>query len=313
MAVCLTDPNQHDEPIIFANRAFRELTGYSENEIVGRNCRFLQGPGTDPAKVKAIRHAIDNEEVIVVELLNYRRDGTSFWNALHLGPIYGDDGKLLYYFGSQWDVSNVHAARSDEAHAKTLARELSHRMKNMFAVIGGIVAITGREMGAQPAAKKINDRIQALGRAYEPTLDEASVGSIDVGSAIRSVLEGYPQVADRMILEGNGMRGEASVVATLGIVLHELATNAIKHGALSEDGGTVRVHWTEAEGGETLLLDWHEETGRISEKIAKPSDRSGLGIIDSILQKAKGRLHRDWLPGGLHARLVLPLSGGKSR
>ncbi|MEM6499162.1 MAG: PAS domain-containing protein, partial [Pseudomonadota bacterium] len=149
MAICLCDPNDPDLPIVFANRAFRRLTGYTEDEIIGRNCRFLQGPKTDPEPVARMRKAIANEDVVVVELLNYRKNGTTFWNALHLGPIYNNAGELVYFFGSQWDVSDVRAARAEERHAKEMARELSHRMKNMFAVISGIVNVTGRARGIQ--------------------------------------------------------------------------------------------------------------------------------------------------------------------
>merc|ERR1712173_308373 len=112
------DPNLPDQPLVFVNRAFRDLTGYEEEEIIGRNCRFLQGPGTDPEQVRKLRQAIANEDVVVVELLNYRKDGSAFWNALHLGPIYNERDELIYYFGSQWDVSDVHAARAEEAHSK---------------------------------------------------------------------------------------------------------------------------------------------------------------------------------------------------
>ena len=158
MAICLTDPNQHDNPIVFANRAFRELTGYDEDEILGRNCRFLQGRRTDREQVQAMRRAIESEEVTIVELLNYRKDGSAFWNALHLGPIYNDAGDLIYFFGSQWDVTDVKSARAGEQHARVLARELSHRMKNMFAVISGIVTVSGRMHKIEGEAAEINSR-----------------------------------------------------------------------------------------------------------------------------------------------------------
>ena len=105
MAMCFTDPNQDDNPIVAINSAFTRLTGYAEEEIIGHNCRFLQGPETDPAEVQRIRDFIARREIGYFEILNFRKDGTPFWNALHVGPVFDDDGELLYFFGSQWDVT----------------------------------------------------------------------------------------------------------------------------------------------------------------------------------------------------------------
>lgn len=309
MAVCLCDPHAPDAPIVFVNRAFRWLTGYEESDIIGRNCRFLQGPGTDRDAVARIRHAVDHEDVVVVELLNYRKDGTAFWNALHLGPIYDAQGRLIYYFGSQWDVSDVRAARADERHARELARELSHRMKNMFAVIGGIVNFTGRSHGIESEAREINDRIQALGRAYETTLDEASSGSIEVGQAIRSVLSPYDPEGRRIRFKGNGLRSDFSAVSVLGLSLHELAVNAAKHGALSHDDGRVTVAWQKngSSDAPTIVIDWIEEGGPAVMPDASEAQAPAGSIVDRMLQMARGNIMRDWHPDGLRARLRVPL------
>ncbi|WP_281827621.1 PAS domain-containing protein [Jannaschia rubra] len=90
MAVTIADPHRPDSPIVYANHPFTELTGFPLEEIVGRNCRFLQGPKTDPTAVEEIRNAVGAREVRVVELLNYRRDDSTFWNSLYVGPIYDD-------------------------------------------------------------------------------------------------------------------------------------------------------------------------------------------------------------------------------
>ncbi len=309
MAVCLCDPHAPDAPIVFVNRAFRWLTGYDEQEIIGRNCRFLQGPGTDPAAVGRIRQALANEDVVVVELLNYRKDGSAFWNALHLGPIYDAQGRLIYYFGSQWDVSDVRAARADERHARELARELSHRMKNMFAVIGGIVNFTGRSRGIEVEAREINDRIQALGRAYETTLDEASSGSIEVGQAIRSVLSPYNPEGKRIHFQGNGLRSDFSAVSVLGLSLHELAVNAAKHGALSGDEGQVTVAWQKngSSDAPTIVIDWIEQGGPVVNPPENNAEAPTVGIVDRMLHMARGNIMRDWHPDGLRARLRVPL------
>lgn len=301
MAICLSDPKQDDAPIVFANRAFRALTGYSEDEIIGRNCRFLQGPDTDPAKVAEIRRALENEDVVVVELLNYRKSGTPFWNALHIGPIYDADGELLYYFGSQWDVTDVHAARAEERHALAMSRELSHRVKNMFAVIGSIVNVTGRTRGIRDEAREINERIQALGRAYETTLDDARRGSAKVGTAIRSVLAPYDPERERFVFRDSDIWVEATAISTLGLVLHELATNAIKYGALSTEEGRVEIETTrEADG--VLKLVWAERGGPA---VTPPGSEKGSGIeiVDTLLASAGGAMTRDWRAEGLRATL----------
>ena len=309
MAVCLADPHQADCPIVFANRAFRDLTGYEESELIGRNCRFLQGPRTSPQTIARIAKAIADEDVLVVEILNYRKDGTPFWNALHLGPIYDAQGRLIYFFGSQWDVTEVHAARADEAHARAMARELSHRIKNLFAVIGGIVTVTGRARGIEDEARQINERIQALGRAHEPTLDDASQGVIEIGPAIRAILNPYDISGDRIHFAGNRVLADANLLSTLGLALHELATNAIKYGALSTERGSVTVDWqlekADPKQEPTLVVTWEEAGGP---HVGEPAGGkgTGLGIIDMLMKAAGGTLTKDWQSAGLKATVRIP-------
>jgi len=105
MAMVLVDPNRADMPIIFVNEAFERLTFYDRSEIVGRNCRFLQGPETDGDVVMQIRQALQARREVTAELINYRKDGTSFWNVLHISPVFNEAGRLIYFFSSLADVS----------------------------------------------------------------------------------------------------------------------------------------------------------------------------------------------------------------
>jgi PAS domain S-box-containing protein len=102
--ITLADPSQTNQPLVYVNDAFGEMTGYPPEETLGRNCRFLQGEDTDPETVATLREAIDNEEPVTVELRNYRKDGTEFWNRVTVTPIY-DDGELVRYLGTQEDVT----------------------------------------------------------------------------------------------------------------------------------------------------------------------------------------------------------------
>nr|AML76830.1 putative LOV domain-containing protein [Sinningia tuberosa] len=101
----ITDPRLPDNPIIFASDSFLELTEYSREEILGRNCRFLQGPETDPSTVKKIRQAIDNQTEVTVQLINYTKTGKKFWNLFHLQPMRDQKGEVQYFIGVQLDGS----------------------------------------------------------------------------------------------------------------------------------------------------------------------------------------------------------------
>ncbi|UMY16947.1 PAS domain-containing protein [Methylobacterium organophilum] len=105
MPMLVTDPSRPDNPIVFVNDAFTKLTGYTRAEILGRNCRFLQGPETDPRDVARIRDAVERRVPIEIDLLNHKKSGEVFWNRLLISPVFDEDGVLTYFFASQFDVT----------------------------------------------------------------------------------------------------------------------------------------------------------------------------------------------------------------
>ena len=178
MAMVVTDPRREDNPIIGCNRAFIELTGYPREEILGRNCRFLQGEDTDPGEVERIRRTVEGDALGYFELLNYRRDGTPFWNALYIGPITGEDGEILYHFGSQWDVTDrVRAVRALEEQLETsdvnVAEQVGElaRMRMALDQANDAVVITEYEPLEEPGPR-IVDVSQAFERLTGYARDE---------------------------------------------------------------------------------------------------------------------------------------------
>ncbi|WP_091717381.1 hybrid sensor histidine kinase/response regulator [Methylobacterium phyllostachyos] len=147
MPMIVTDPRQPDNPIIFANRAFLAMTGYTPEELIGRNCRFLQGPDTDRETVAQVRAAIAEKREFATEILNYRKNGSTFWNALFVSPVYNADGELVYYFGSQLDVSRRRDAEEALGQAQKmealgqLTGGIAHDFNNLLQVIVGYVDI----------------------------------------------------------------------------------------------------------------------------------------------------------------------------
>lgn len=143
MPMLLTDANAPDNPIVFANKAFLDLTGYEEDEVLGRNCRFLQGAQTDRNAVSEMRDAIASRSSVALELLNYRRDGSPFWNAVFIGPVYDTGGKLQYFFASQLDVTRRRNSEQSYRQAQKmesigqLTAGLAHDFNNLLQVVNG--------------------------------------------------------------------------------------------------------------------------------------------------------------------------------
>jgi PAS domain S-box-containing protein len=108
--ITLSDPDQEDNPLVYANAAFERITGYHRKDILGRNCRFLHEGDADQEGIDEIRRAIAAQESTTVTLRNYRRDGTLFFNRFTLQPLFDREGRLVYFLGIQYDITNqVHA------------------------------------------------------------------------------------------------------------------------------------------------------------------------------------------------------------
>jgi PAS domain S-box-containing protein len=139
IATVISNPRLPDNPLEVANPAFCELTGYAERDIVGRNCRFLAGEGTEPWVTDQIRGAIRTRRPILVDILNYRRDGSPFRNGVLVTPLFGDEGELAWFLGSQVDLgadaTPQFAAR--RARAVSLVKQLPERRRQVLQLMAG--------------------------------------------------------------------------------------------------------------------------------------------------------------------------------
>ncbi|GGD84986.1 hypothetical protein GCM10011515_00870 [Tsuneonella deserti] len=135
----VSNPRLPDNPIIECNEAFVSLTGYTSGEIIGHNCRFLSGAGTEPWLTEMLRNGIRRRQPVMVEILNYKKDGTPFRNAVMVAPIFDAQGELEYFLGSQVeiaeDVARANDSRRQAAHARIAA--LSRRQREVLLHMAG--------------------------------------------------------------------------------------------------------------------------------------------------------------------------------
>jgi PAS domain S-box-containing protein len=134
IAAVISDPSLPDNPIIAVNQAFCDLTGYSTEEIIGRNCKFLAGAETESWLTERIRTGIINRKPVLVEILNYKRDGTPFRNAVLVAPVFDSAGELEYFIGSQVQIDDETSGLSSSRHqsAVTLVNQLSPRQRQIL-------------------------------------------------------------------------------------------------------------------------------------------------------------------------------------
>jgi len=300
MPMVVSDPRQPDNPIVMVNTAFLDSTGYGVDEVIGHNCRFLQGPDTDRQTIDEIREAIAAERSLTIELLNYRKDGTSFWSELHISPVHDDDGQLIYFFASQLDVSERRRMHDLEAAERILLREIEHRAKNTLALVQGIVRLS-RADTVDEFASRVQGRVDALSKAHT-VLAEARWRDVPIDRLIRAEVEGFD--TRRVELDGPLIEIAAAQVQPLALVLHEVISNAAHHGALSTEQGTLAIRWRVRDAWTQIELC--ERGGP-----APAHDRAagfGMKIVAAIVQRQlRGSVAFDWHPYGLSSAFMLPV------
>lgn len=124
--ITLSDPDQEDNPLVYANEAFELITGYSRADILGHNCRFLQGNDRDQEGIEQIRGAMRDNKSVTVTLRNYRKDGELFYNRFSIRPLFDREGRVIYYLGIQYDVTNQVQAEDELKRLNTLLNKVDN-------------------------------------------------------------------------------------------------------------------------------------------------------------------------------------------
>ncbi len=201
--IVITDPTLPDNPVIFLNKGFESLTGYTREEALGRNCRFLQAEDRDQPGVHRLREAVLQGEFVCAELRNYRKDGTMFWNELYLSPVYRGT-ELRYFFGVQNDItsrkeaelSNQQLAETGEQLKRAIetvmrdASWFSHRVLEQLAIIRAEGSTDGHNVmaGLSERERQVLERL-AMGVANQAIADELGLATQTVRNYISSIYD----------------------------------------------------------------------------------------------------------------------------
>ena len=300
ISIVLTNPNIRDNPIVFINEAFEELTGYSRSAVIGRNCRFLQGPGTDEADVAAIRDAIERREELAIDLLNYRADGESFVNRLLLAPIFGEGGRLEYFLGIQKELlpERVEDA-SDHAEADASLRAIQNRVRaHLDGVIDTVLDQLGREGTADQMAA-LTRRVDALQILYEEMIRPAPFGRNDgrvslgayisrIGNAV-AYKEGRPGV--RVNVEAVDLEADVDLATRVGLLASELMTHSLRHGFKGRGFGSIELRMaTLAQGGMRMTVSDDGEGPPKRSEFPEDGSREAR-IVERLIEGIDASLH----------------------
>lgn len=333
----MTDPARPDNPIVFANDAFCRLTGYAAEDVLGRNCRFLQGPDTDPAAIAQVRDAVAQGESLRVDLLNYRKDGLPFWNAMTLSPVRDEAGSVRSYFAVLTDVTRTHRTeralmREKDALAQdletrnralqaaldqqtALLHEVDHRVKNNLQVISSLVLLKARrsrDAACRDVLRSMADRIGALATAHRLLYAVSDVARFDLrdfAADFAADLEaGIDPDRIALSVDVEAVAVPASMAAPLALLVHELAVNAVRHAFPGERHGRVAI--TARAEDASLILDIRDDGIGMPAQSENP-EGFGRDLVGMLVRQLRGSLAVEDLNPGTHIHVVLPLETGR--
>jgi PAS domain S-box-containing protein len=288
------------------NRAAENLFGYSADEIIGRPIATL-APGDRKNEMSAILERIRRgEKVDHFETVRRRKDGSLVDVSLTVSPIRDERGRIL---GASKIARDITARKQVEERQRLLTTELSHRVKNVLAVVGVLAERSCANATSVTAClETFRGRLQALGAAHN-ALVAGNWSWASLAALVKTALEPYMGEDDRIRLDIQDLRIKPDLALSLALGLHELATNAAKYGALTSRTGRVALtaHLERGSSGEGLRLVWQEDGGPAVARPAVPG--FGTKMLSQALQyQHKGTVEFDWRKEGLVCRLFLPLA-----
>lgn len=293
--------------ILSWNQGATRLFGFNAEEAVGKPVTIIIPPDRLNEEPTILAKIHRGERIEHFETVRQRKDGSFVDISLTVSPIRNSRGKIVGASKIARDITELKRARDRQ---NLLMREMSHRVKNLFALSGSIVGLSARSAKSpQELADSARARLSSLARAYALTFaqdfDEDVNRPTTLQSLVRAIVAPFDEPErSRIALSGIDAEVSGSAITSLALLLHEFATNAAKYGALSAVAGKIKVVFVEE--GDAIVVRWTEHGGP---PVAAPPGSEGFGGLLSriaISSQLGGEIVRDWQPEGLAIRLSVP-------
>jgi PAS domain S-box-containing protein len=282
------------------NAGAERIFGYTASEAIGQSVEILIPPDRLNEETEIISRIRRGEHIDHYETVRRRKDGGLIDISLTVSPIMDAEGKVL---GASKIARDITGRKASEARIATLAHEAEHRTKNVLATVLATIHLTEGETVAD-FKKAIEGRLHALANVHTLFVESRWSGA-ELHDLVTKELAAYRKGdGTRISIEGPELVLEPNRAQIIAVVFHELATNAVKYGALSMCEGRIGISWTLPENGR-LVLRWTEAGG----PVVTPPTRKGFGtrVMLTMIQQARGEIRFDWHPAGLSCDIALPL------
>lgn len=292
--------------ILRVNEAVCRITGFSREELLGHTMYYRTHPDDIARDRLNYRQQVTGGyDRYAIEKRFVKKDGTVIWISVLSSSVCDEAGNFKYGLRVLQDVTERRLA---DERQRTLIEELNHRVKNIIGTVQSLAVHTLREGDVPaPVRRSFDARLIALARVHEQ-LTGSDWQSADLGVMIEDIFAPYRGAMSEIRLAGRPLRIQPQAAVTLALVLHELATNAAKYGAMSVPGGVLDVFWRiEGMGGEAVLIvDWTESNGP---EVVPPSQRGfGSRLLElGIAQQLKGAVETHFEPAGFRCRMNIPV------
>ncbi len=293
----------------YYNARWYEFTGVPAGSTDGEGWAGMFHPDDQDRAWAVWQHSLATGEPYQTEYRLRRHDGQYRWTLGRALPIFDDTGAIVRWFGT---CTDIHEAKLASEEREVVAQELSHRIKNIFAVISGLIGFSARaNPGFATVADDLRARVIALGRAHDfvrphsaqsrPVADQTSLQGL-----LAELFEPYQsRTASRITISGDDVAIDDRSATPIALLFHELATNATKYGALYNDNGAILVHSRRV--GDRIVIEWRERGGPMVQAPAKTGFGSQLIELSAVRQLA-GTVAQRWERSGLEVEITLPES-----